>query len=40
MHFQRGFNTLKWFQVMIYNTNNLTAVICLHTVKWRYIYDL
>ena len=24
--------TVKWFQVLLCNSNNLTSVICLHTV--------
>ena len=24
--------TVKWFQVLLYNSHNLTSVICLHTV--------
>ena len=24
--------TVKWFQVLLYNSHNLTLVICLHTV--------
>ena len=24
--------TIKWFQVLLYNSHNLTSVICLHTV--------
>ena len=27
-------HTVKWFQVSVCNTNNLTSVICLHIVKW------
>ena len=23
--------TVKWFQVLLYNTNNLTSVVCLQT---------
>ena len=25
-------HTVKWFQVLVYNSENLTSVICLHTV--------
>ena len=24
-------HTVKWFQVLLYNSHNLTSVICLHT---------
>ena len=27
-------HTVKWFQVLLCNTNNLTSLICWHTVKW------
>ena len=30
--------TVKVFQVLWYNTNNLTSVICFHIVKWLLIY--
>ena len=30
----------KLYQVFLYNSNNLKSVICLHTFKWLYIYDL
>ena len=26
--------TIKWFQFLLYNTNNSTLIICLHTVTW------
>ena len=26
-------HTVKWFQVLLCNSNNVTSVICLHTVK-------
>ena len=29
--------TVKWFQVLLCNSNNLTLVICLHPFKWIYI---
>ena len=32
--------TVKWLQVLLCNSNNLTSVICMHTLKWIYIYDL
>ena len=25
---------IKWFYVLLGNTNNLKLVICLHTIKW------
>ena len=31
---------VKWFQVLRCRSNNLTSVICLHIVKWRYIFCL
>ena len=31
---------LVGFQVLLYDSNNLTSVICLHIFKWIYIYDL
>ena len=33
-------NTAKWFQVFLCHSNNLTSVICLHTVERLYIYQL
>ena len=29
--------TVKWFQVLICNSNNLISVICLHIFKWIFI---
>ena len=33
-------HTFNWFQVLLCNSNNVTSVIYLHTVKWIHIYDL
>ena len=33
-------HTVKGFQILLCNSNNSTSVICLHTFKWLYIYDL
>ena len=30
------FAQVKWFQVLLSNTNNSTSAICLQTVKWLY----
>ena len=30
-------HTVKWFQVLLCNSNNLTSVIHLLTLKWTYI---
>ena len=35
----RYLHTVKCFQVLLCNGNNLLSVICLHTFKWIYIYD-
>ena len=29
---------VKWFQVLLCNSNNLASVICLHTFKYMYMY--
>ena len=33
-------HTVKWFQVLLCNTNNSTLVNYLHTFTWIYICDL
>ena len=31
---------VKWLYALLCNRNNFISVICLHTYKWMYMYDL
>ena len=31
--------TVKWFQVLLYNSHNLISIICLHTVCFIWLID-
>ena len=32
--------TVKWFQVLLWISKNVASVICLYTSKWIYIFDI